>query len=54
MTSVTGDEQFLINEVIPEYRHKLRAYLEPLGLKLKDYYAILVHPWQYEHTITSM
>lgn len=54
VTSITGDEQFLINEVIPEYRHKLRAYLEPLGLKLKDYYAILVHPWQYEHTITTM
>ncbi|CAM4066750.1 siderophore synthetase [Staphylococcus schweitzeri] len=50
-TSMNGDDQFIIDEVIPEYHNQIRVFLKSLGLKSEDYRAILVHPWQYDHTI---
>ena len=51
VTSPVEDTQMILNQVIPDYRYKLRAFIEPLGLSLDDYYVIFVHPWQYEHVI---
>src|SRR5699024_10094729 len=50
-TSMDEDDQYILNQVIPEYRYKLKAFLEPHHLELNDYRAILVHPWQYENVI---
>ena len=50
-TSMEEDDQYILNHVIPEYRYKLKVFLEPHHLELNDYRAILVHPWQYENVI---
>lgn len=50
-TSMEDDEQYILNRVIPEYRHQLNSFLEPLNLNLEDYRVMIVHPWQYDHTI---
>ena len=52
-TAVDGDTQYILNRVVPEYRYRLKAYLESLKCSLSDYHVILVHPWQYMHTITK-
>lgn len=46
-----NDSEFLLDKVMPEYRYKLKAYLEALDLELKDYSVIIVHPWQYDNVI---
>ena len=43
----------MIDEVIPEYRYKLKGFLAPHDLELKDYSVVLVHPWQYENVIVN-
>lgn len=50
-TSMEDDNQFILNHVVPEYRNQISAFLEPLNLKLENYRIMMVHPWQYEHTI---
>ncbi|MDQ8603352.1 staphyloferrin A synthetase SfaB [Staphylococcus sp. FR179] len=50
-TAMDGNDQFIIDEIIPEYYNQIRVFLKSLGLKSEDYRAILVHPWQYDHTI---
>lgn len=52
-TSMEDDEQFILDFIIPEYRYKLKAFLEPYQLELKDYNVVLVHPWQYENVIVK-
>lgn len=49
-----GNDQFIIDEIIPEYYNQIRVFLKSLGLKSEDYRAILVHPWQYNHTIGNI
>lgn len=50
-TTMEDDEHFILDSVLPEYKYRLKAFLEPYNLKLKDYQVILVHPWQYDHVI---
>ncbi|WP_044466817.1 IucA/IucC family protein [Staphylococcus caprae] len=50
-TSMENDAQYILNKVIPEYRSQLSTFLEPLNLDIDDYRVMIVHPWQYEHTI---
>lgn len=50
-TSMEDDEQYILNHIIPEYRYKLKAFLEPYQFELEDYRIILVHPWQYDNVI---
>lgn len=50
-TAMDGNDRFIIDEIIPEYYNQIRVFLKSLGLKSEDYRAILVHPWQYDHTI---
>lgn len=50
-TSMENDEQYIVNQVIPELKDKLQAFLKPLDLDINDYRAIFVHPWQYDHVI---
>ncbi|KYH13209.1 IucA/IucC family protein [Staphylococcus kloosii] len=52
-TTMEGDEQFILDSVLPEYKYRLKAFLEPYNLKLKDYQLILVHPWQYDNVIVN-
>lgn len=51
ITSMEDDANYMIDEVIPEYRYKLKGFLAPHDLELKDYSVVLVHPWQYENVI---
>jgi len=53
VTSMEADENYMLDTVLSEYRYKLKAYLAPHELELKDYRLILVHPWQYEHIIPT-
>lgn len=50
-TSMEGDDQFIINNVIPELKDKIQHFLNPFDLNVDDYRAIFVHPWQYDHVI---
>lgn len=50
-TSMENDEQYIVNQVIPELKDNLQAFLKPLDLDINDYRAIFVHPWQYDHVI---
>ena len=50
-TAMEGDEQYIINQVIPEYKDKIKVFLASHDLDLADYRIILVHPWQYENVI---
>ncbi|ATH62099.1 MULTISPECIES: IucA/IucC family protein [Staphylococcus] len=50
-TSMEGDDQFIINNVIPELKDKIQHFLNPFDLSVDDYRAIFVHPWQYDHVI---
>ena len=43
-TSMENDEQYIVNQVIPELKDKLQAFLKPLDLDINDYRAIFVHP----------
>lgn len=51
--TINNDSQFILNQVIPQYRSKLKRYIEPLGLKLDRYRVMIVHPWQYKHVIAK-
>ncbi len=50
-TSMEGDDQFIINNVIPELKDKIQHFLNPFDLNVDDYRAIFVHPWQYDNVI---
>lgn len=50
-TSIDATEDFILREVIPEYQIRLRKYAQSIQISLEDYYVILIHPWQYNHTI---
>lgn len=50
-TAMEGDELYIINQVIPEYKDKIKVFLASHDLELADYRIILVHPWQYENVI---
>ncbi|WP_353418898.1 IucA/IucC family protein [Staphylococcus warneri] len=50
-TSMENDEQYILNQVIPELKDKLQSFLKPLDLEMNNYRAIFVHPWQYDHVI---
>lgn len=52
-TAMNYDDDFLMHQVLPEYDNQIRIFMKSLGLNYKDYRAILVHPWQYEHTIND-
>lgn len=53
VTTILDHSQFILNEVIPEYLDELHTFMNNRERLLKDYKAILVHPWQYEHTIRN-
>nr|WP_106913159.1 IucA/IucC family protein [Staphylococcus pasteuri] len=50
-TSMENDEQYIVNQIIPELKDKLQSFLKPLDLEINNYRAIFVHPWQYDHVI---
>lgn len=50
-TSMENDEQYIVNQVIPELKDKLQSFLKLLDLEMNNYRAIFVHPWQYDHVI---
>lgn len=50
-TSMENDEQYIVNQVIPELKDKLQSFLKPLDLEMNNYRVIFVHPWQYDHVI---
>lgn len=49
--SMENDEQYIVNQIIPELKDKLQSFLKPLDLEINNYRAIFVHPWQYDHVI---
>ena len=53
VTTILDHSQFILNEVIPEYLDELHTFMNNRERLLKDYKVILVHPWQYEHTIRN-
>lgn len=53
VTTILDHSQFILNEVIPEYLDELHTFMNDRERLLKDYKVILVHPWQYEHTICN-
>ncbi|OFN39708.1 MULTISPECIES: IucA/IucC family siderophore biosynthesis protein [Staphylococcus] len=53
VTTILDHSQFILNEVIPEYLDELYTFMNNRERLLKDYKVILVHPWQYEHTIRN-
>lgn len=53
VTTILDYSQFILNEVIPEYLDELHTFMNNRERLLKDYKVILVHPWQYEHTIRN-
>lgn len=53
VTTILDHSQFILNEVIPEYLDELHTFMNDKERLLKDYKVILVHPWQYEHTIRN-
>ena len=53
VTTILDHSQFILNEVIPEYIDELHTFMNDRERLLKDYKVILVHPWQYEHTIRN-
>lgn len=53
VTTILDYSQFILNEVIPEYLDELHTFMNDRERLLKDYKVILVHPWQYEHTIRN-
>jgi len=53
VTTIFDHSQFILNEVIPEYIDELHTFMNDRERLLKDYKVILVHPWQYEHTIRN-
>lgn len=53
ITTIFDDSQFILNEIIPEYREQLQTFTKDSDHLLEDYHVILVHPWQYEHTIRN-
>ena len=53
VTTILDHSQFILNEVIPEYLDELHTFMNDRERLLKDYKVILVHPWQYEHTIRN-
>lgn len=53
VTTILNHSQFILNEVIPEYLDELHTFMNDRERLLKDYKVILVHPWQYEHTIRN-
>lgn len=53
VTSTDENPNFILDYVIPHFRDDLRVFLAPLGLVLEDYRVILVHPWQYDHMIST-
>ncbi|WP_437272527.1 IucA/IucC family protein [Staphylococcus succinus] len=52
-TSMEDDAQYILDYIIPEYRYKLKAFLDPYGLELNNYRVLLVHPWQYDNVIVK-
>ena len=53
VTTILDHSQFILNEVIPEYLDELHTFMNDRERLLKEYKVILVHPWQYEHTIRN-
>lgn len=53
VTTILDHSQLILNEVIPEYLDELHTFMNNRERLLKDYKVILVHPWQYEHTIRN-
>ncbi|MEB5792478.1 IucA/IucC family protein [Staphylococcus hominis] len=53
VTTILDHSQFILNEVIPEHLDELHTFMNDRERLLKDYKVILVHPWQYEHTIRN-
>lgn len=53
-TSMENDEQYIVNQIIPELKDKLQSFLKPLDLEINNYRAIFVHPWQYDHVIGEL
>lgn len=53
VTTILDHSQFILNEVIPEYLDELHTFMNDRERLFKDYKVILVHPWQYEHTIRN-
>lgn len=53
VTTILDHSQFILNEIIPEYLDELHTFMNDRERLLKDYKVILVHPWQYEHTIRN-
>lgn len=51
VTSIDDDNDFILHELIPEYASRLRMYAQSLDIAFDDYVIIIVHPWQYQHTI---
>lgn len=51
ITSMENDTDFILDEIVPEYRYKLKAFLDVHDLELNDYSLMFVHPWQYEKVI---
>lgn len=50
-TCIDNDEDYILKKVIPEYQTRIRKYAQSIHISLEDYFVILVHPWQYNHTI---
>ncbi|MCE5154035.1 siderophore synthetase [Staphylococcus hyicus] len=53
ITAMDGNDRFIGEHVVPEFNGRLKQFLEPLGCQLNEYRIMLVHPWQYEHVITT-
>ena len=52
-TTMEDHEQYMLDVVLPDYKYRLKAFLESQQLNLHDYHVVLVHPWQYEHVIVN-
>lgn len=42
--AINDDQNFIPNQAIPEYRDRLRYYLEPPRSDSSDYRVMLIHP----------
>ncbi|MGV3244526.1 IucA/IucC family protein [Staphylococcus sp. 11262D007BW] len=53
-TTMEPEQQFILNEIIPEKKSELKRFLEPLNATLDHYRVMFVHPWQYDNVITEV
>ncbi|MBI5975884.1 IucA/IucC family protein [Staphylococcus canis] len=52
-TAMQQDDNFILNQVIPEYHTQLEEFIASYDKSLTQYRVMFVHPWQYDNVIVE-